>query len=424
MQATTSRAGAKIAVALAVAAPAILVRFGGMSLGPEAEVFIFGVAVVATAFLLAWAAEAAQVDISGSLATAVLALIAVLPEYAVDLYFSYSAGHDPTRAQYAAANMTGSNRLLIGIGWPLVAFVAFAAYRRSRNGSVASDSDANADASVTADEIRLAPVRRVDVGFLAIACIYAFVVPITRTLAWYDSVVLLSLFGLYLWRVSKEPQSEPELIGVSATLGALPRRKRRTIVPLLFLAAAGIVLVCAEPFANGLVGTGERLGIDQFLLVQWLAPLASEAPELIVAGLFAWRLRGGDALGTLLSSKVNQWTLLVGSLPLAYLIGGGGHGLHLDARQTEEFFLTSAQALLALAVVINLRFSRREAIALFALFVLQFPFPSTAVRLAFSAAYIVAALTILVIRRADIWPVVRAITSTPRAAALTTKEDR
>ena len=60
---------------------------------------------------------------------------------------------------------------------------------------------------------------------------------------------------------------------------------------------------------------GEALGIDEFLLVQWLAPLASEAPELLVAGLYAWRLNTNAALGTLVSSKVNQWTLLVGTLP-------------------------------------------------------------------------------------------------------------
>jgi cation:H+ antiporter len=166
-------------------------------------------------------------------------------------------------------------------------------------------------------------------------------------------------------------------------------------VVALFVTAAGIILLSAEPFAEGLVDTGSKLGIDEFLLVQWLAPLASEAPELIIACLFAWRLRAGDALGTLLSSKVNQWTLLVGTIPLAYLAGGGsGHGLALDARQHEEFLLTSAQALLALMVIIDLRFSRRDATLLLCLFLAQFPFPETGVRLAFSAAYMVFAVWI------------------------------
>src|SRR5438128_8981368 len=108
----------RIAVALAVALPALMLRLSGVH--PRAAILVYGSAVVASAFLLVWAAEAAHRDISGSLATAILAVIAVLPEYAVDLYFAWSAGHEPANAQYAAANMTGSNRLLLGLGWPFV----------------------------------------------------------------------------------------------------------------------------------------------------------------------------------------------------------------------------------------------------------------------------------------------------------------
>jgi cation:H+ antiporter len=171
-------------------------------------------------------------------------------------------------------------------------------------------------------------------------------------------------------------------------------------VTVLFVAAAAIVVMAAKPFADGLVATGETLRIDQFLLVQWLAPLSSEAPELIVATIFAWRLHAADGLGMLLSAKVNQWTLLVGSLWVAYTLGGGGGApLPLDDRQTEEFLLTSAQALLAFAVLADLRFGLWEAAAIFGLFVLQFPFPTTDVRLVFSAVYIVVALALLVRKR-------------------------
>jgi cation:H+ antiporter len=378
-------------------------------MAPEVRAVIFGVAVVATAFLLAWAAEAAQVDVPGSLATAVLALIAVLPEYAVDLYFAYSAGDDPAKAQFAAANMTGSNRLLIGIGWPLVALVALFAYRRRQAGK--------GDGSVTRAAIEMQPSRRIEVGFLAAASVFAFVMVASHSLAWWHSAVLLGLFGLYLWRTSRQPRTEPDLVGVSAALGSLPARRRRVVVPTIFAVAAVIALASAEPFAEGLVESGSHLGVDQFLLVQWLAPLASEAPELIVAGLFAWRLRGDGALGTLLSSKVNQWTLLVGSLPLAYLAGGGHGALHLDSRQTEEFLLTATQALLAVAIVLDLRFRRREALALLVLFLAQFPFPSTSVRLFFSAVYLAAAIVLLVRHRRNIGQTVEAITSSRETAA-------
>ena len=395
----------KLGLTASFAVPAIILRLAGIAPSPELTVLVFGAGVVASAVLLSWAAEAAQVDISGSLAIAILALIAVLPEYAVDLYFSYTAGGDPTYTQFAAANMTGSNRLLIGIGWPVVAFVGFWAMRRRRRTSPDEAPGSHATAGVRRAARRepvvvLPPRNRVELAFLAIASAWAFLIPLTRSIAWYDAVVLLVLFGAYLWRVTREGRGEPELIGVAADIAVLPQRRRRVLVTGLFVAAAAIVVMAAKPFADGLVATGDRLGIDQFLLVQWLAPLSSEAPELIVATIFAWRLHAADGLGMLLSAKVNQWTVLVGSLWVAYSLGGGGGApLPLDGRQTEEFLLTSAQALLAFAILADRRFGLWEAAAVLGLFAIQFPFPTTDVRLVFSAIYIAVAVLLLVRRR-------------------------
>ena len=89
--------------------------------------------------------------------------------------------------------------------------------------------------------------------------------------------------------------------------------------------------------------------------------------------MFAWRLNTSAGLGTLLSSKVNQWTLLVGSLPIVYAISAGHlTGLPLDSLQREELFLTAAQSVFAIAVLVNRRMSVREAWTLFGLFISQF----------------------------------------------------
>jgi len=377
----------KVAVPLAVAVPSLVVRLSGTQLEPLLSVLVFGAGIVASAFLLAWAAEAAEADISASLAVAVLAFIAVLPEYAVDLYFAYASGSRPEFEQYAAANMTGSNRLLLGLGWPLITLVFVVATRR-RGGE--------------ASGIRLEPRRRVELGFLAVAGVYAFLIPMTRRLSLFDAVVLLTLFALYIRTVARQPRSEPEFAGVAADLAALPKRRRRLAVSGLFLAAATVILCAAEPFAEGLIATGERFGIDQFLLVQWLAPLASEAPEFIVAALWAARLKGDAAMGTLLSSKVNQWTLLVGTIPVAHALGGGGFSLSLDGRQAEEFLLTAAQTVLGLAILMNLELSLKEAGLLFGLFAVQFLSPQTEVRLGFAALYLLVAAVFMWRQRADL----------------------
>src|SRR5262249_28483928 len=348
-------------------APAMVIRIGGLHLDPVAALLVFGAAVVAASFLLAWAAEAAQIDVSGGLAIAVLALVAVLPEYAVDLYYAYVSGHNAVYTQYAAANMTGSNRLLMGLGWPVVVLVGMLAARKAGQGRSSG--------------VALAPANRVELGFLLVAGAVAFVIPATGQIHLGVGLALLAWFGFYLYKISHGDVEEPDLIGTAAALGELPERSRRVAVVGLFLASGAVILLCAKPFADNLVSAGTELGIDRFLLVQWLAPLASEAPEFIIATIFAARGKGTAAIATLISSKVNQWTLLIGSLPVACLLGGGKISLLLDSRQVEEVLLTATQTLMGVALILALRFPRGAAWALLVLFVVQFPVASTQGRL-------------------------------------------
>jgi cation:H+ antiporter len=383
-----------IALCAMLTVPALFVRLSGAHPAAALGLLVFGAAVVASSFLLAWAAEAARVDISGPLAIAILAVIAVLPEYAVDLYFSYTAGHDPGYVQYAAANMTGSNRLLLGLGWPVVVLIAlWVASRRSGRG---------------VRELVLDSGYRNELGFLLIASIVALVIPLSGQISLILGFALLGFFVFYLWKASRAGTSEPELTGPAARIGALPRRGRRLLVAGLFAFAAAVIVASAEPFASSLITAGTELGIDRFLLVQWVAPLASEAPEFIVAIVFAVHGKGADAIGTLISSKVNQWTLLVGSLPIAYLAGGGGTGLVLDARQHEEFLLTAAQTLLGVAALLALRFPRWLALTLLGLFAVQYALPGQAARYILCAVYGGIAVAALARNRRYILPVLAA----------------
>jgi cation:H+ antiporter len=365
--------------------PALLVRLAGLHPTPVAALVIYGAAVVSASFLLAWAAEAAQIDVSGGLAIAVLAVIAVLPEYFVDLYYAFSAGHAPDYTQYASANMTGSNRLLMGLGWPVVVLVALAVARKL------SDRKATA--------LPLAPGNRVQLGFLLIAGIGAFVIPVSGQIHIVFGTMLLGWFGFYLYTMSRGEVEEPELVGTAAAVATLPDRARRVVVVALFATAGTVILLCAAPFANNLIAAGVQFGVDRFLLVQWLAPLASEAPEFIVAVLLAARGKGTAAIAMLISAKVNQWTLLIGSLPVSYMIGGGGPALQLDARQIDEVLLTATQTMMGVALILALRFHRCAAWALLGLFLVQFPVNSTEGRLVLCVVYVALAMAGFLVNR-------------------------
>ncbi len=349
-------------------------------LPPALAALVFGIAIIGAAFVLSWAAEAAQVDISAGLALALLALLAVLPEYAVDFVFTFQAGQiyqqhgscipgpdGSNPCSLALANMTGANRVLVGVGWPLVVLVAsLAALRARRRGGHDSPSS-------HPGRVALAPTMSAEVVFLGIATLYSLTLPLRHTLTMVDAVVLVAIFAAYAWRLSQAPAKEPDLAGVAQWVGDKSRGSRRTWVAVMF-ALAGVVILCtAEHFAEGLVQTGGQLGVDQFVLVQWVAPLASESPELLVACLYAWRLKASDALGALLSSKVNQWTLLVGTIPLVFALSAGTtDGLPLDTQQRFELLLTAAQSVFAVSILVNLGLTVWGATTLLVLFAVQF----------------------------------------------------
>ena len=361
-----------IPAAIAAGVPAVVLRIGlglhpdhargvlafaGGSVPPWLGSLLFGVAILGAAFLVSWAAELLQFDVSPNLAVAVVALLAVLPEYSVDMYLAWTAATVPANAPLALANMTGANRLLIGLGWPAVLLVA-AAVRGER-------------------EIRLEESRWGEVFFLGLATVYSFVIPLKGTLTLWDTGVFLLLFGAYVRYLVRQDVVEPEVGGVVTAIAGWRPRNRRLATALLFAWSGLVLAASAEPFAEGLKLAGDAAGISEFLMIQWLAPLASESPEFLVALIFAWRGFATAGFGTLVSSKVNQWTLLVGMVPLAYAGGllAAGHGvghIPLDPRQFGELVLTAAQSLLAVMIVLDRRFERAEAILLAVLFLAQF----------------------------------------------------
>src|SRR5881275_3356730 len=171
--------GTGLAVALAIlsAVPAMLVRFAGLNVPVELATLLYGLAIVGASFAMAWGAEASEHDIPRALALTVVALLAVFPEYAVDIVFAVKAGQDPTFAPYAAANMTGSNRLLLGLGWPTISVLVWLTSGRR--------------------VLQLSRDAGLPLFFLGAATIYSFTLPLRASICLFDSVVLVVLFVVY-----------------------------------------------------------------------------------------------------------------------------------------------------------------------------------------------------------------------------------
>ena len=346
-------------------------------------VAISGLAVLGASFLLAWGAETAEKDVPRAFALAVLAVLAVAPEYAVDALYAWTAGANAgtprgaEAANLAVANMTGANRILIGLGWSAIA--VFTVYKaRSTN-----DPAVERRSGFLGDVVHLDRDISTEITFLLAATLFAFFVPFSAaTLAGggtmggigvVDTVVLVGLYALYIGIIIRgDVDSHEEQVGVPAYFQAYRKHRRIATVLLLFAFSGLLILTAVEPFAHGLEELGQGAGIPPFFMIQWVAPLASESPELIVVAYLVNKARSTAGFNALISSKLNQWTLLIGTLAVVYSIAAGQvAALPFDEKQVAEIWITAGQSLFAIAILTNFEISIREAVVLFGLFITQ-----------------------------------------------------
>ena len=404
---------------------------GFFLLSTPVTVLITGLSVLGAAFLLAWAAETAEKDVPRPFAIAVLAVLAVAPEYAVDALYAWNAGvfagteQGVRSGNLAVANMTGANRILIGIGWAGIAL--FTIFRSAAS----SDPAVEKRAGFLADRISIDRDIGLEIFFLLVATVWAFFIPLNGGIDAFDMIFLVGLYVAYIAVILRgDVDPEEQHVGVPAYLQRLSRFTRILTVVLLFAYSGLMIFTAVEPFAHGLEKIGESVGVPSFFMIQWIAPLASESPELIVVIYLVNKARSTAGFNALISSKLNQWTLLIGTLVVVYSLGLGGYGaLPFDQKQTAEIWLTAAQSFFAISVLVNFEISIWEAVTLLSLFVSQvlfefliirgvFPVPLSSydLLLAYSGVYLLLGVVLFALRRHELLRFFRGVRGTVSAA--------
>ncbi len=321
--------------------------------------------ILLSAFVIAWGAEAAQFLISQGLALAILAWLQTLPEFAVEAVIAWNAGKDPSQTHLAIANFTGSLRLLVGLGWPMIYFVA-AAFRRK---FVA---------------VKLEDEHSVELLGLLLPIVYFTFIWWKGTLTLWDAIPLTATYVAYLWILWKIPPREGDE-EVLEDLGAVPRRilamppmMRNAAIFVLFAAGGAILYFCAHPFLESMLGLAASLGVSTFVFVQWVAPFLSEFPEKLSAFYWARKVSTANvALMNMVSSNINQWSILSAMIPVLFVLSAGHvQPLPLDAHQREEILLTILQSFLGLLLLLNMELRFHEALILFVFWFAQFVMPS------------------------------------------------
>jgi len=354
---------------IAVKLSHLLSKFGTAALGfvsgAVSAIWTFP-AVLGSAIIIAWGAESAQFLISQGLALAILAWLQTLPEFAVEAVIAWEAGKNPANIHLMTANFTGSLRLLVGLGWPMIYVTAAIFHRRRYRRSLG--------------HINLEDEHAVEVSSLLPPIAYFFFIYFKGTLEWYDSLILIGIYAAYLVFLNKiPPQSEEKLEDMERVprfILSQRRAVRNSIIVMLFVAGGVILYFVAHPFLDSMLALAIGIGISQFVFVQWVSPFLSEFPEKVSAFYWARRVDTASmALMNMVSSNINQWTMLVAMLPIVYAFSRGQiEPIVFDEHQQLEIILTMAQSLLGLLLLANMRFSWYEATILFSLWAIQFVF--------------------------------------------------
>jgi cation:H+ antiporter len=319
-------------------------------------------AVVFSAFMISWAAECAQFLVSQGMALAILAWLQALPEFAVEAVIAWSQ-----KIHFMTANFTGSLRLLVGLGWPLIFSVAaFGCWRRERR---------------LLRRINLDEEHSVEVLALAAPIVYFLVIYFKGTLTLLDAAALALMYFTYLWVLRRVPPRESEAIedieAIPRRIMSLSRRGQILAITLLFAGGGLILYLAAAPFLRSMLRFAVYFGVSEYLFIQWVAPFLSEFPEKLSAMYWARKpQKASMALMNMVSANINQWTMLAAMIPIVYSfsVGAPTH-IPFDAFQREEILLTIAQSMLGMLLLSNMSFHILEAGGIFVLWGLQFARP-------------------------------------------------
>ena len=374
-----------ITINLIIAIVGIIVK-SQHSLLPEILLpILYGFSIFSAALIISWAAESSERDISGSFVIAIIALIAVLPEYAIETVLAYTAGQSyklnnfvfTNRVGYVSANVTGANRLLAGFGWPLIMLI-----NMLKNNQLLNIKNNN----------------KLELLVLGIGAISMIIASIIKFQPIFISFVLIIIYLIYLFITSKKESTESEFVGISKYLANLPKLTRITTNILLIIFSAVTIFIVSHPFVESLIHIGGKFGIDEYYLIQWLAPLASESPEIIIASLFAMKGRSLESISIILSSQANQMSLLIGSMGAIFSFATSSLiSFPLNDTQGVEFLLTSAFALLQISMILWGKFKLQMPVLLLIIFFVQLIITDTSIRAYLSIAIYMFALIYLIL---------------------------
>ena len=349
-----------IPAAFALTLPGLAASFRLFPVGPATLMLVSGLTIMAAGILMLRVAQTTQ-GTPRKLALVAIAVAVLLPEYSVDAHFAWVSAYPDSLGQTSLmlAATTGSNRLLMGFGLPVIILLFLFKNRKNRSYSNPEQGFG------------------VQIVLLFMATLYAFIIYIKGAITVLDAFALFALFGVFVWKGSWKGRADSH--SATKPLPAVTETPssgaKRIVGAFLVIYAALSIYVVAGAFASSFLVSGQRMGVEPVVMVQWMLPVVTNAPLLILAAMLVLRANVTLAITSLLTSQMGLWTLLLGALPIVTLISGltlgDAEALTLTDHQRMEILLTATQSLFVVAVLSGLKVSWRSALGMLALFLAQ-----------------------------------------------------
>ena len=349
-----------IPAAFALTLPGLAASFRLFPVGLATLMLVSGLTIMAAGILMLRVAQTTQ-GTPRKLALVAVAVAVLLPEYSVDAHFAWMSAYPDSLGQTSLmlAATTGSNRLLMGFGLPVIILLFLFKNRKNRSYSNPEQGFG------------------VQIVLLFMATLYAFIIYIKGAITVLDAFALFALFGVFVWKGSWKGRADSH--SATKPLPAVTETPssgaKRIVGAFLVIYAALSIYVVAGAFASSFLVSGQRMGVGPVVMVQWMLPVVTNAPLLILAAMLVLRANATLAITSLLTSQMGLWTLLLGALPIVTLISGltlgDAEALTLTDHQRMEILLTATQSLFVVAVLSGLKVTWRSALGMLALFLAQ-----------------------------------------------------
>jgi cation:H+ antiporter len=132
---------------------------------------------------------------------------------------------------------------------------------------------------------------------------------VSSTIGRTDGVVLLLVFGVFLYYLTAESIGQRAETASSANAEAKP-----AVVPAIALSAGGLaaLVVGGKIAVDASVGIAEAMGASEVIIGLFLLAVGTSLPELAVSTSAAWRGKTDIAVGNIVGSNIFNILFIIG----------------------------------------------------------------------------------------------------------------